>query len=891
MSAMDAGGDRKRPRTGANSAVAVSTTTAAGGAVGSEAHTAAVAPPIKCRGTNHKKCTYTQEAYALVNGRCWGCSHDCAHRRMPGYRELDRWDDWRQIEESEDVTDAAAAQKNGAAEGGKTKKITVYWQHVESREIRQTHPKDTVKSQSTAAAPSTAATFTADGCAGVGSGNADDGAFATDAPTGGGAAPRGAPVDRGRGHGLGRGRGRGRGRGLGRGRGGKRMDEAGNEAEVEREKKKRRKGKQKYVPVSRNNFTTPDPKLDGRGGGGGGAAAARGSPKRDADAIRARSSRQTHVCAKSDGGCGEPSSECACGLNKNQDDGRGYGGNKGVTHGEIECESTDDDGDDDSGAAAAADGEVSGAGVAVPKPSATQAKAAAATEAIRIVDGAIQSKNLVVFSVDFETSGSGAKGYPFQFSCVVWNPFEDDLSEPKLKGKVIGEFNEYCTVPDDAEWNSVGAVASHGFYSRTDARLKGKPSLHVVFKRFLDFQNSFLSDDKVGMYVAWNGAACEATHQHRLIDDLFKGDAGIVWPEKMTLFWDPRLTCQKDGCSLNLNKSGATRNADRDEGYSCQATYCRAMSTTDHIVEGLHGSHDSLIDSKAQLSVLRVKRHLNYVFNKEDGTDDVPTKKMVDNTIWKQMNQKTNAVTLMTYVVRGKQEKLALQVAELCRPVPPGWTERDTGKDGDWDHSDLEVDDPDYRGPPAGPKGDAMTVGNFRELHRLLFPDSFYQTIVRNTEEYGNGEWVRDRHGQDDGQGDGWADINDSGGEGGESEGEDANEDDAGPADEDDEDDSTKSPNCRKHWVRCDRTADGARHRYADKKRAWVTPTVGMLKVYHAILIFAKARGVRKMSDLWTDQYGIGCPWIRNSMTRDSFLQVRFKNNAHTIRGERMNVS
>lgn len=168
--------------------------------------------------------------------------------------------------------------------------------HIESHEVRQTHPKDTVKSQSTAAAPSAAATFTADGGAGVDSGNADDGdnaAVATDAATGGGAAPRRAPVVHGR--------------GLGRGRGGKRTDESDSD-EVEKE-----------------------------------AEVERGFPKRDADAIRARSSRQTHVCAKNDGGCGEPSSECACGLNKNQDDGRGYGGNRGVTHGEIECATDDGD--------------------------------------------------------------------------------------------------------------------------------------------------------------------------------------------------------------------------------------------------------------------------------------------------------------------------------------------------------------------------------------------------------------------------------------------------------------------------------------------------------------------------------------------------------------------
>ncbi len=56
-SAMNGGGDRKRLRTGANSAVAVPTNIAAGGAGGSEVRTAAVAPPSVCRGTGGKECT------------------------------------------------------------------------------------------------------------------------------------------------------------------------------------------------------------------------------------------------------------------------------------------------------------------------------------------------------------------------------------------------------------------------------------------------------------------------------------------------------------------------------------------------------------------------------------------------------------------------------------------------------------------------------------------------------------------------------------------------------------------------------------------------------------------------------------------------------------------
>lgn len=603
----------------------------------------------------------------------------------------------------------------------------------------------------------------------------------------------------------------------------------------------------------------------------------RGTARRNLNARVKRS--QEHTCDR----CKQLEYACDCALQRG-----------GVTYGvdPDECDdwtdtSDSDTDDDDGGVAGSGD---SGGGRNVPGTSNSASTGGGAQQgedaakvvikpgaaAAKIALEAIDAQKLVMFSVDFETTSSGPGGYPFQLSAIAWNPFENDPNEPRFKGTVLGTFNEYCTVPEDAEWNMLGAAASHGVYGSSDARLKGKDSLKVVFKRFLAFFETHLKksgkarkDDKVekvGCFVAWNGAACEATHLHRLIDDRYKEDASIDWPRGLTLFWDPRGTCKKAGCSLNVAKSCPNPDAEHDTGYSCQAVYCRAMSTPANNVEGLEGEHDSLVDCKAQLKIISVLTHLNYVFTKGADASQEPTKKMVDNTLWTQFTHKTNAVTLFSDVVAKKQAKLSAQIAERERPVVAGWTLRDTGADDDWAHSDQEVDDPPINDiPAAGPKGDAMTVNNFKDLWELMFPDSLYQTIAEETERYGNKEWVRDAN---DG---GWVTDDDSG------EDSDDEDDNGSPADDEFGGGSAevKSPHSRNSFQACKEKDDGARHRYNNKNRKWVTPTVGMLKTYHAILIYAKARGTRCVTDLWCETHNLGAAWVRNAMTRDSFLQVR----------------
>jgi hypothetical protein len=71
----------------------------------------------------------------------------------------------------------------------------------------------------------------------------------------------------------------------------------------------------------------------------------------------------------------------------------------------------------------------------------------------------------------------------------------------------------------------------------------------------------------------------------------------------------------------------------------------------------------------------------------------------------------------------------------------------------------------------------------------------------------------------------------------------------------------------------CSSTHDNARHRV--ESRGWLHVTAGCLLAWFGILVFAAARGVETVEDLWKTDCGMGVAWARNAMTRDAFRQIR----------------
>lgn len=111
--------------------------------------------------------------------------------------------------------------------------------------------------------------------------------------------------------------------------------------------------------------------------------------------------------------------------------------------------------------------------------------------------------------------------------------------------------------------------------------------------------------------------------------------------------------------------------------------------------------------------------------------------------------------------------------------------------------------------------------------------------IATMTEKYGNGEWVRD------------SSVDESNGSGG---------------------DGQQQRRWKKFFVPCAPNDPGARKRW---KSRWIPVTPGYILVWLSVLMARGADGRRQPEMYWSTRYGEGVAWIRNSLTRDAFVQIR----------------
>jgi hypothetical protein len=487
-----------------------------------------------------------------------------------------------------------------------------------------------------------------------------------------------------------------------------------------------------------------------------------------------------------------------------------------------------------------------------------------------------------LFSIDIETTDSGVNGYPFQISIVVIDMWGEGCD--RFGGQVLGEWDRYAKVPKNATWNVEGAKASHGVLSPNDPILQNAAPLVEVLRDAIAYMDGHLAGGKSGCFAAWNGKACELTHFHRLIDDLYKDEQGIFWPKELKYFWDPRMTIKgKTGCSLNLAHTSHVPDGEEHEGYSCGGIYCKAMSTLASNVTSLPNEHNSLADAKAQTAIIRVRQHVVYKHTKES-KDATSTASMAKNNLWEKADAATNGFESLEDLLRSKQEKVKKRQAEVIRTVPRGWEEMLDVADAEEPAGCVDETNDLYA---AGPAGEALNADTFEKLLPLFFPDVLYEGWAEATESYANEEWVKPaqksgRENVDDSDSDSggseweddeeecdeeeWEDDDEEGGEGG-----DANDPDYNP--ETDGQQETGRGR-RPQFIPCSKDDGGARHRFKHGKRVWNKPSVGMLKVYHGILVYAKVKGTRRLQDLWSTKHGLGVPIIRNAMTNDAFNQI-----------------
>ena len=112
-------------------------------------------------------------------------------------------------------------------------------------------------------------------------------------------------------------------------------------------------------------------------------------------------------------------------------------------------------------------------------------------------------------------------------------------------------FNEYVKPPEEAEWNTAGAV--HGL-SVSHPRIISARGISDVWQSFSLFVEKNLSADEEGCVVAYHGSASDMKWIWRLTQS---PDAIHEMPTKLRWFLDPlKVIKEYTSCKVNPKKSG-----------------------------------------------------------------------------------------------------------------------------------------------------------------------------------------------------------------------------------------------------------------------------------------------------------------------------------------------
>jgi hypothetical protein len=338
----------------------------------------------------------------------------------------------------------------------------------------------------------------------------------------------------------------------------------------------------------------------------------------------------------------------------------------------------------------------------------------------------------------------------------------------------------------------------HGIRPDQD-RIKNADGIVDVWPRFINFVESHLDNGaKRGIIAAWGGESCD-------IEWLFpityvKYHNTLFLPKWCPYFMDPCYVIKHyERCRLNDKHRPPSQ-----QGNACDVVWCFLNNKME-----LEGVHSSLVDARAQAEIVADKRFLAYIDRPESmkGMEDV----------WAR-----------------KRKNCDNRAAELHRPVPEGWIESENES---WEICGTKRYEGSAGGGSYGPTSEVVRAATLLvTLFLFFFPMSLLEIIARETNRYGNEDWVRGiisggyksadgSSGRSDDDDDDW-DDNDS--------------IEADSSDDSDYNDCAKVRN-RTIFVLCDSSQRDARHLC---KGQWINVTPGFILVFLGVLMY---RGATKV--------------------------------------------
>jgi hypothetical protein len=349
-----------------------------------------------------------------------------------------------------------------------------------------------------------------------------------------------------------------------------------------------------------------------------------------------------------------------------------------------------------------------------------------------------------------------------------------------------------------AAWETVNESNYYGQKSEkealdiypADVRIASAFGIKEVWKRFVLFIEGYLDDGtKKGIIAAWGGQSCDCEWLFRITED---SHHGVLFMRRWCpYFMDPKKVVSHYGsCKLNQKHSDVI-------GYGCDEMWCFVTGN-----ESLPGAHSAIIDAKAQCTIVEDKPFFDFI--------DKPV-----------------AMIAMTDVWAAKRKNRDIRNAELKRKLPAGWTEGEEGSA--WKLAPNK----EYSfagGGHHGPSLAAKTVCEAQSLGKLFlffFPIQFLEIIARETNRYGNEDWVRPvaRTTVDD---------------------------------DDDDNDSLTSvtsengdqPESKEMLKACLQSHVDARHRFKGATKKWRNVTPGFILVFFGIICILGATKIRNVESV-----------------------------------------
>ena len=190
------------------------------------------------------------------------------------------------------------------------------------------------------------------------------------------------------------------------------------------------------------------------------------------------------------------------------------------------------------------------------------------------------AKRIVHFSIDVEHGGP--KCGLLSISGYAWDSYTDTI---------LGQFHEFIKPGPTAIWNLIGCQQSHKLH-RDHPDIVNAATLETVWDAFVDWLECFLGNgEKFGCIIAWKGAKCDMEEFFKLTDVRH-----MRKPRGVKYFWDPLDTISKyTTCELNKCQFPPDQ-----YDYKCETVW-KYVTGNPLLV----GAHNSLVDAKAQLDIVR----------------------------------------------------------------------------------------------------------------------------------------------------------------------------------------------------------------------------------------------------------------------------------------------